>query len=240
MSREKRTILIVDGSSTMLFYLGMLLKRLEYAVITVRSGEDALKTLERAIPSAVLTEVALPVMSGIELVKTMKKDQRYVAVPVVVLTSDRDATLRANCLAVGSAAVLHKPVEPDDLYKTLQAALESTPRSHIRLNTSLKVIVGDGSAAGGAERAEYASALSEGGLYVRTNYPQPQNAVTPIRIFLGEAEIRTKALVLYSFAGKEGPYQEPGMGMRFVELADRDRLLIREFIKEQLTRDIGS
>lgn len=240
MSREKRTLLIVDGSSTMLFYLGMLLKRLEYVVVSVKNGEDALKTLERALPSAVLTDVALPVMSGIELLKAIKKDQRFSQVPVIVLCGDSDPALRANCVTMGCAAFLRKPVEPDDLYKTLQAVLESTPRSNIRLNTSLKVVVGDGTAAGGAERTEYASALSEGGLYVRTQYPQPQNAVTPVRIFLADREIKARVVVLYSYAGHEGPYKEPGMGMKFVEIADNDRLLIREFIKEQLTRDIGS
>jgi len=224
----------------MLFYLSMMLKRLEYAVITARSGEDALKTLERAIPSAVVTDVALPVMSGIDLVKAVKKDQRFHHLPVIVLCSAPDPVMKANCLSLGCAAVLPKPVEPDDLYRTLQTALESTPRGHIRLNTSLKVIIGDGTVAGGSERTEDVSALSEGGLYVRTPYPQPRNALVPVRIFLHDKEVKAKATVLYSYAGQEGPYKEPGMGMRFVEIPDHDRLLIREFIKEQLTKGIGS
>ena len=240
MGRDKRTILIVDGSSTMVFYLGMLLKRLEYAVVSARTGEDALKTLERALPSAVLTDVALPAMSGIELLKTIKSDERFKTVPVIVQCGDRDPALRANCLSMGCAAFLHKPVEPQDLYQTLQTALESAPRHTIRLNTSIKVLVGGDSAAGGAERTEYASAISEGGLYVRTQYPQPKNAVTPLRIFLGGRELDVRAEVLYSYAGNEGPYKEAGMGMKFVRISDNDRLLIREFIKEQLTKDIGN
>ncbi|MDH4164533.1 MAG: response regulator [Nitrospirota bacterium] len=240
MSREKRTILIVDGSSTMVFYLGMLLKRLEYVVMSVRNGEDALKTLERGLPSAVLTDVALPVMSGIELLKAIKNHEQYRHVPVIVQCADRDQALKASCISMGCAAFLKKPVEPGDLYRTLQAAIESTPRHTIRLNTSLPVTVGDDSASGGVRRSEYASAISEGGLYIRTQYPQPRNAITPIRISLGGREISVRAEVLYSYVENEGPYKEAGMGMKFVEISDNDRLLIREFIKEQLTKDIGS
>jgi hypothetical protein len=107
------------------------------------------------------------------------------------------------------------------------------------VNTSLKVIVGDGSVAGGAERTEYAAAISEGGLYIRTRYPQPRNALTPVRIFLESGELRAKVVVLYSYTSNEGPYQEPGMGIKFVEIEERDRAAIRTFIKEQLTKDIA-
>jgi PilZ domain len=103
----------------------------------------------------------------------------------------------------------------------------------------VKVIVGDGTTMGGSARTEYASAISEGGLYVRTRYPQPQNALTPVRILLNGGEVRAKAVVLYSYAKSEGPYQEPGMGVKFTEISVQDQRLIRQFIKEQLTRDIA-
>jgi hypothetical protein len=59
-----------------------------------------------------------------------------------------------------------------------------------------------------------------------------------VRVFLAGGEIKAKAAVLYSYAENEGPYREPGMGVKFIEIADRDRNAIRQFIKGQLTRDI--
>jgi hypothetical protein len=38
----------------------------------------------------------------------------------------------------------------------------------------------------------------------------------------------------------QGPFKEPGMGMKFVDIAEEDRLSIRDFIKEQLTADIAA
>jgi two-component system chemotaxis response regulator CheY len=239
MAREIRTLLLVDNSATTLFYWGMLLKRLDYKVVSKRTAEDALKVLEADRPAIVLTETALPGMDGVALLKTIKAERRYKDIPVVMFTASNDPELKAECGRIGYAAWFTKDAEPDDLYQKLQSLVEATPRSHIRLNTSVKVVVGDGTAVGGKERIEYASAISEGGLYVRTQYPQPQNALTPVRILLDAGEVRAKAFVLYSCVKDEGPYQEPGMGVKFTEISDEGRRIIRQFIKDQLTKDIA-
>lgn len=238
--RELRTILLVDGSASILFYLAMLLKRLEYKVTTARNAEEALRMMDASLPSLILSEADLPQMSGIQFLKKIKDSPRSKAIPFIILTAQNDPGLKDACLRMGSAAFLEKPVEPDVLYRTLQAASESVPRANIRLGTSLKVLVGDGSVLGGAVRTEYATAISEGGLYVRTLYPQPRNAVTPLRIEIGDRAIKAKAVVLYSYSLGEGPFEEPGMGMKFTALSDEDRAYIRAFIKEQLTSDIGA
>ena len=240
MDRNNRSILLVDSSASLLFYLAMLLKRLEYKVMTARSAEDAIRMMKETLPSIVVTELSLPFMSGIDFLRQIKDTAGFKAVPVVVLTSESGSVTRETCMRTGCAAYIVKPVEPDVLYRTLQSAVESVPREHIRMATSLKVVVGDGTAAGGASRTEYATAISEGGLFVRTLYPQPKNALTPIQIFINDDAVRAKAVVLYTYNLGEGPFKEPGMGMKFVEISDADRAVIRKFIKDQLTRDIIS
>ncbi len=237
--REIRTIMLVDSSPSILFYLAMLLKRLEYKVVSARSAEEALRMMEDAVPSIVLTETSLPQMSGVEFLKKIKGTTRFKGIPVVVLTSEKDPGMKAACMREGCDAYLVKPAEPDALYRTLQSVSESMPRSHIRLSASLTVIVGDDSAMGGTKRTEYATAISEGGLFIRTLYPQPRNAVTPLTIVINDRKVRAKAVVLYTYAPGEGRFDEPGMGMKFVEISDADRAVIRDFIRERLTRDIA-
>ncbi len=234
-----RTLLIVDNNATTLFYWGMLLKRLEYRVVSRRNAAEALKVLETDLPAVVLTEIALSSTDGVFLLKEIKGDPRFKDIPVVMLTSVTDPAVKDVCERLGCAAWFSKDVEPAALYQKLQSLIEATPRQHIRLNTSVKVIVGDGTTVGGSLRTEYASAISEGGLYVRTQYPQPRNALTPVRILLDVGEVRAKAVVLYSYAKNEGPYQASGMGMKFTEIPDEGRRLIRQFIKEQITRGIA-
>jgi CheY-like chemotaxis protein len=230
--------MVVDGNTSMLFYLGMLLKRLEYHVSTSRSAEEALRMMDETVPSLVLTDIALPRMNGINLLKRIKDTPKLTTVPVILITAENDPGMKDTCMRAGCAAYLGKPVEPGALYRAIQAATESLPRENIRLSTSLKVLVGDGTALGGGARTEYATALSEGGLYVRTLYPLPRNTLAPISIFVGDRRIGAKAAVLYTFSVGEGPFLEPGMGMKFVEISEGDREIIRDFIKEQLTSDL--
>ncbi len=230
MGREVRTILVVDASASSLFSMVMLLRRLEYRVVSARSGREALRMLEKDAASVVITDSSLPDMDGSGLLKAAKDDIRFQHIPLVVLMSKQDPALQEACMRLGCSACLPKAVEPDELYRIIQSLSETAPRQHIRLAASVRVIVGDGTPMGGAERNELATAISEGGLYVKTRYPQPQNAVTPLRLFLGAREVRAKAVVLYR--------TPDGMGMRFTQIGDGDRDLLRQFIKEQLTKDI--
>lgn len=236
MDRETRTILLVDGSASMLFYIGMMLRRLEYKVATAQNAEDALGAMESTLPSIVLSETTLPDMTGTELLRRMKNSPRMKAIPVVMLTSQSDPGLKDACERLGCADFLYKPVEPDMLYRRLQAVSESIPRANIRLATSLKVIVTGGT---GVPRNESATEISEGGLFIRTLDPRPKDELLRVRIFLPQKEIEAKTVVLYSFTAAAGSLKEQGMGMKFVEIADADREEIRRFIKEKLVGDIA-
>jgi two-component system chemotaxis response regulator CheY len=238
MDRAIRTVLLVDSSSTMLYYYGTLLKRLEYVVLTAASAEEALKIMENTVPSLVITAISLPEMGGIDFIKKMKESDRTSAVPVIVLTAEEEADIRSACVDMGCSAYLIKPADPGHLFRTIQTALEPTPRVNIRLSTSLKAVVGEGSAQDGAERTEYATTISEGGFYLQTLSPRPKNALIPVRIFIKDREIRAKAEVLYSHAMQKGTFREPGMGMKFVEISKEDQSFLRSFIMEQLTSDI--
>jgi CheY-like chemotaxis protein len=230
--------MLVDGSATMLYYYGIVLKRLKYAVLAADTPEHALKITNRAIPSLILTATSFPFMNGVDFIKAVISRERTKSIPIIVMTADEDESVRSACLNLGCVAYLIKPVDPVTLYRIIQAAVETTPRENIRISTSLKTIIGEGKAKDGAERIEYATALSEKGAYVRTLAPEARNALIPIRLFIQDREIRVKAVVLYTNAMERGAFREPGMGLKFIEISEDDRNFLRKFIHEQLISDI--
>jgi CheY-like chemotaxis protein len=238
MDRESRQILLVDGSPAMLYYHAVLLKRLEYAVTTASTPEDALAMMPPLAPSLIVTAFSFPRMSGIEFIKAIKGAGPSTGTPVIMITAEEDPAVRSACAVLGCTACLLKPAEPAILYRTIQTALEPTPRAHIRLQTSLKVLVENKHAANPDERTAFAMAISEGGLYLRTLAPQPKDASVHVRIFIKEREIKAKAVVLYTCKIDGGAFREPGMGMKFVEISEDDRAFVRGFIKDQLVSDI--
>lgn len=236
--RETKTVLIVDGSATMLYYYGIVLKRLKYGVLTADTPEYALKIMERAIPSLILTAISFPSMDGVDFIRTITSRERTKSIPIIVMTADEHESNRSACLNLGCVAYLNKSIDLTTLYRAIQAAVETTPRENMRIITLLKTIIGEGKARGTAERIGYATAISEKGAYVRTLVPEAKNALITVRIYIQDREIRAKAVVLYTKSMERGAFREPGMGLKFIEISAEDRNYLRNFINEQLISDI--
>jgi putative two-component system response regulator len=80
-----------------------------YNVIPVTSGEKLFATLEKIIPSLILLDVEMPVMSGIEVIGILKADDRYKHIPVIFLTAKNDEDIEVRGLELGAADYLTKP-----------------------------------------------------------------------------------------------------------------------------------
>jgi CheY-like chemotaxis protein len=239
MNREKSSILLVDGSATHLFYMGMMLIRLEYIVFNTTTAENALRMISDLHPSLVLTDTALPSMSGVDLLKQMKREARLADIPVIIHTSDHDPTLKETCFAAGCEDFFIKPADPDVLYPAIQAATQSVPRKNIRIETRLKVEFGDWAIPDRPVRTEYATTLSEKGLYIKTLTPEPENTILDLKIFIQNREIKAKAKVLYSSIDKGGQLKELGMGILFVNISLEDKAFVHTFIREQITSHLS-
>ncbi len=237
--RSKNYALLVDGYVRDLFATGMILQRFNYEVFIANSGEDALKLIEVSIPDLVITELSLQNMSGLELLFHLKHTPETKDIPVIIHTAIGDQKHEVHCRATGCAAFLRKPVSLDELYSSIQRATEEKPRQFMRLKTLLPVRVGGQQSHSAASSVEYISELSENGVFVRTLNPRQVDAVLPVNIIINSVAVKLRAVVVRSVAMSQGLFKEPGMGMKFIEISDEHRDLIRNFIKGQIMRDIS-
>jgi len=238
-NRKKTSLLVVDSSPTHLFYMGMLLKKLKYDVRTSWTAEDALQTLENFSPALVITEADLPRMSGINLLKQMRRDARLKTIPVIIHTADEDPAIRTSCKIEGCSGFFKKPADPDALYRVIQAATEPAPRHTIRIDTSLTVEVGDGASPGGVVRKETGTDMSEDGLYIKTLTPEPANTLVSLKILIPNSQLNVTGIVLYNSRIAGGEHKEPGMAIRFVSISPEDKILLRNFIKQVVTKGLS-
>jgi len=235
--RVTRLLAVVDSDSSHLHYTSILLQRLEYNIHTTKNAEDALEIIDVAHPELILTEIDLSGMSGLELLKKIKRNPSTYAIPVIILTASKDSVMKDDCLREGCNEYLKKPVDPDVLYSAIQKATESFPRKFIRLNTCLNVIVGSDKDAN-TVIGDYVSALSENGIYISTSKPKPVGLELPITIFLEDVKIHVEGMVLYSFERGKGPLKTPGMGIKFVRIKPEDQQLIKTFIRREITKGL--
>lgn len=239
MDRERRILLIVDSSASHRFYLGTMLRRLEYAIHSAESADDAIRVMAGILPSLVIMDFALSGMNGIDLLKKMRQDQHLKAVPIIMQSADSSPGLRTRCMTAGCTAYFKKPADIEELYKTIQAVLESAPRQTVRIETAFKAVVGDTKAPQGYVRQESVTELSDGGLYINTLTPEPMNAIVPLILFIEDKVINATAVVLYISRKPGEKHQHPGMGMKFVTIDEKDRTFIRDYVKKQLSKGLS-
>jgi len=232
--RQKRLLVVVDSQAAHLFYTNILLQRFGYHIHAVKTAEDALEIVYSADPALILTEISLAGMSGVELLKKIKRVPQTYKIPVIILTSSRDQNIKSECLQEGCAAYLQKPVDPDVLYAAIQKETERVPRRFIRLQTKLNVIIGEDA----TTIDNYITALSEQGMFISTLKPKPIGMQIPITIFFEDVRIKVEGMVIYSFSREEGPLKTPGMGIKIVRINPDDQRMIKSIITKEITKGI--
>jgi CheY-like chemotaxis protein len=237
--RKKTYALLVDSYVRDLFTTGTILQRLDYDVYIANSGEDALKIIDAALPEMIITELSLHKMSGLELLVHLRHNPATKSIPVIIHTAVSDQKKEEHCRASGCAAYLKKPAELDALYKAIQHATEETPRQFVRLRTLLPVLVGGHASSDAASSVEFVSEISESGIFVCTLNPRPVNAVVPVNLIIHSIPVKLKAVVIRSVTLSQGLLKEPGMGLKFCDITQTDKELLRNFIKGQIMKDIS-
>ncbi|MDC0718089.1 response regulator transcription factor [Nannocystis bainbridge] len=111
-------IAIVDDDASLRRSLGNLLGSTGFLVETFPSAEAFLETGKVAAINALVLDVRMPGMSGVDLlVELGRRDSRL---PVVVLTAHGDDDVRKQCLRAGALAFLTKPFQAKDLLDAIQ------------------------------------------------------------------------------------------------------------------------
>jgi CheY-like chemotaxis protein len=128
MKTARKRLLIVDDDRDALESLKLLLES-NYDICLADSGVEALTEVNRGFyPDAVLLDLLMPAMDGIELAKEMAR--LGVKAPILVISADPDAEQKAS--EVGVAEVLRKPFTYEQLKAKVERVLQgpkTTPRS---------------------------------------------------------------------------------------------------------------
>jgi two-component system chemotaxis response regulator CheY len=118
-----KTILLVDDSATLLMSMQAILQKAGYAVETATGGDAALKKLAANKPNLMVTDLNMPGMDGITLIKEVKKQPAFRFMPVLMMTTESQQEKRNEARAAGATGWLVKPVQPEQLLEVLKKLL---------------------------------------------------------------------------------------------------------------------
>ena len=117
-----KTILTVDDSATVRQMVSFTLKASGYEVIEATDGQDALTKLNQPL-NMVLTDLNMPSLDGIGLIKKLRAHATCKYMPIVVLTTESEAAKKQEAKAAGATAWIVKPFRPEQLVAVVQKVL---------------------------------------------------------------------------------------------------------------------
>jgi DNA-binding NtrC family response regulator len=134
MTKKQFSILVVDDEEAVRYMLTSLITGEGYNVETATDGVTAINALQTKLFHVVLSDVRMPKVDGVELLKFVKAN--FPSIEVVMLTGVGDVKIAVECMKLGAYDYITKPSTTDELLTTIERALER--RQLVIDNTVLK------------------------------------------------------------------------------------------------------
>ncbi len=120
------TILVVEDETPLITLLRYNLEREGYAVLEAQDGDEALNLVREHRPDLVLLDWMLPLMSGIEVCRQLRRNPETRAIPIVMLTARGEEGDKLRGLDSGADDYVPKPFSPSELIARIRAVLRRT------------------------------------------------------------------------------------------------------------------
>jgi len=121
-----KNALIVDDSATMREMVSYTLKQAGFEPLTGKNGQEGLDQLNGAQVDLIITDLNMPVMDGLAFIKAVREKDDYKFTPILMLTTESQADMKAQGKAAGATGWLVKPFNPEML---LQVIAKVVPRA---------------------------------------------------------------------------------------------------------------
>jgi len=109
------TVLVVDDSSTVRKFVSIALEMQGFDVTTATDGMDALEKIPQKTVDLIITDLNMPIMDGLEFIRTLRENPTYNDIPIIILTSLTDEATRAEGASLRVASYLTKPFSIEKL-----------------------------------------------------------------------------------------------------------------------------
>ena len=133
------TVLVVDDNPDLRQYVSDILRRAGYRVVTANNGEDGFQAAQTHAPQLVLTDLMMPVVSGLEMIQRIRQHDPLKGIPIILLTARADEDTRIEGVEQGADAYLSKPFNDRELLADVRnlVALKENERQVAELNRYL-------------------------------------------------------------------------------------------------------
>ncbi|MCK4322835.1 response regulator transcription factor [candidate division WOR-3 bacterium] len=139
----KGTIAVIDDEPDILELVSMHLEKEGFKVKKFKEGRSLLKFLDENIPELIILDLMLPDIDGLEICKSLKKQDKFAALPIIMLTAKGQEIDKVLGLELGADDYVTKPFSPRELIARVKAVLRRYERKEkynvIKIGDSLVI-----------------------------------------------------------------------------------------------------
>lgn len=166
--KHDHSILIVEDHYDLRSFLEQSFSS-NYEVRTAKNGEEALAILNEMSPSIILSDIMMPIMSGLELCRSVKTNPKTQHIPVLLLTARSSRAIELDGYDSGADDFISKPFNMDILKLKVKNLIASKKR--IQLQSRKEVLLGEAHINNNSADDEFLKKLSD---YIRDNISNPE------------------------------------------------------------------
>lgn len=119
----QKTILTVDDSASARQVIALTLEEAGFKVLQAADGEEALNILAEHKAHAIITDLNMPKIDGIELIKKLRAMPDYKFTPIIMLTTESQEEKKMQGKAAGATGWIVKPFKPEQLIAVINKVL---------------------------------------------------------------------------------------------------------------------
>lgn len=120
---QRKKILLVDDSSTVLLFEKMVLSKEPYDLLVARDGEEGLEKALAERPHLILMDVVMPRMDGLEACRRIRARAEISGTPVILVTTRSEPEAVTSGRAAGCSDYVTKPIDPAELLSKVRALI---------------------------------------------------------------------------------------------------------------------
>jgi two-component system chemotaxis response regulator CheY len=120
-----KVILCVDDSASIRQMVKLTLSGAGYQVVQAIDGADGLAKARESTVNLVVTDLNMPVMNGLGLIRELRKLAAYKGVPIIFLTTESDPGMKQEAKAAGATGWITKPFQQEQLVSVVRKVIGS-------------------------------------------------------------------------------------------------------------------
>lgn len=120
----KKIMVVEDSPMTRSLIVSSLEEEGEFTLIEAANGFEALKKLPEVSPDLIITDINMPDINGLEVVRFVKQNENFKHIPVIIVTTEGRDVDKERGIKLGADRYLVKPFEPGQLQKHVKELLD--------------------------------------------------------------------------------------------------------------------